>query len=97
LLVKKLNDDLQVHMFIRACFVKVLFPVFISYSNEESRRVFIYSVSVTLKVSKVLSEFTARIEMEKGERECRGFVYWKCNKLKCIKVTAWRSVLSSCI
>jgi hypothetical protein len=48
-------------------FVKVLFPVFISCPNEERRRMFIYGVSVAPKVSQVLGELTARIEMESGE------------------------------
>ena len=48
-------------------FVEVLFPVFISYPNKERRRMFICGVSVAPKVSQVLGELTARIEMENGE------------------------------
>ncbi len=48
-------------------FMEVLFPVFISYPNEELSRMFICGVSVTPKVSQVLGELTARIEMENGE------------------------------
>ena len=48
-------------------FVEVLFPVFISYPNKERRRMFICGVSVTPKVSQVLGELIARIEMENGE------------------------------
>ena len=48
-------------------FVEVLFPVFISYPNEELSRMFIRGVSVAPKVSHVLGELTARIEMENGE------------------------------
>ena len=50
-------------------FVEVLFPVFISCPNEEHRRMFIYGVSVAPKVSQVLGELIARIEMESGECE----------------------------
>ena len=45
-------------------FVEVLFPVFISYPNEELSRMFICGVSVAPKVSQVLGELTARIEMD---------------------------------
>jgi hypothetical protein len=48
-------------------FVEVLFRIFILYPNEELSRIFICSVSVAPKVSQVLGELTARIEMENGE------------------------------
>ena len=56
-------------------FMEVLFPVFISCPNEEHRRMFICGVSVAPKVSQVLGELTARIEMENGEYKYRSFEY----------------------
>jgi hypothetical protein len=41
--------------------MEVLFPVFVSYPDKESRRMFICGVSTTPKVSQVLGELTARI------------------------------------
>jgi hypothetical protein len=50
-------------------FVEVLFPVFISYPNEELSRMFICGISVASTVSEVLVELSARIEMKNGEYE----------------------------
>ena len=56
-------------------FVEVLFLFFLSCPNEERRRMFICGVSVATKVSQVLGELTAMIEMENGEYEYRSFEY----------------------
>jgi hypothetical protein len=48
-------------------FAEVLFPVFISYPNKERGGMFIRGVYAAPKVSQVLGELTARVEMESGE------------------------------
>jgi hypothetical protein len=47
--------------------VEVLFSVFISCPRKERRRMFICDVFVTPKVSQVIGELIARIEMKNGE------------------------------
>jgi hypothetical protein len=54
---------------IRAYFWESINFGFISYINKERGRMFISGVSVVPKVSQVLGELTARIEMEIGEFE----------------------------
>jgi hypothetical protein len=47
--------------------VEVFFPVFILRANKERRRIFSCGISVTPKVSQVLGELSAGIEIENGE------------------------------
>ncbi len=55
---------MQEHRFARARFRGSILSSFYIDPNKEPRKVFICDISVALKVSLVLSELTARIEME---------------------------------
>ena len=69
-------DGLQEHRVIRAYFCGIIISSFYIDPNKELRKVFIWGVSIALKVSLVLSELNARIEVEMGEYEWMNIEYW---------------------